>query len=199
MGYRFVRDLLTEQFGSDSLRELHRAVASGEVEQNLDDELRQMEALFFGAYVTVSRQLGLEEEQDVAAGSGAGAEDDAQTFLHWTASMNRDPDLSADARMMVPLFTDPSTKRTKVWVFLGWTRQLVHVSFKQTPNVSVQDKSGQHIDAGRLDVYYGGASYPIATPVIRELYVSKLLNREEFRRHCDAYISTAAILKNLDP
>lgn len=198
VGYRFVRELLTEQFGDGALKQLHRLTAAGPVATNLDDELRQMEALFHGAAVTVSRQLGLAEQRDANVGSGAGSEADAQAFLAWGVNLHRDPDLTTDARMMVPLYFDREQKKTKVWAFLGWTTQRVSVYFNKTPAITVTDKAGKAIDPKRLEVNYAGNSYEIATPVFQELFVSKLLNRNEFRKHCDAYGSTAAIVKNLE-
>lgn len=198
LGYRFVRNLLTEQFGDESLKQLYRLTATGPVSINLDDELRQMEAIFFGASVTVARQLGLAETSEDEAGSGAGAEEDAQTYLRWAANLHRDVDLGTDVRMMVPLYYDIEQKKTKVWAFLGWTTQQVYVRFEQLPAVSVHDNSGMPINPERLDIDYDSSSYTIATPVFQELFVSKLLNRDEFRKHCDAYESTAAIVKNLE-
>lgn len=39
--------------------------------------------------------------------------------------------------------------------------------------------------------------YEFAVPVTAEVYVSRLLNRDEFRRHCDRFKSKEAILANL--
>ncbi len=38
----------------------------------------------------------------------------------------------------------------------------------------------------------------IATPVTAEVYVTKILNRDEFRRHCDLHETASAILASLD-
>jgi hypothetical protein len=37
----------------------------------------------------------------------------------------------------------------------------------------------------------------LATPVMAEVYVSHLLDRDEFRRHCDRYQTLDRILANL--
>lgn len=198
LGYRFVRNVLTEQFGDESLKQMYRLTVNGPVTMNLDDELRQMEALFHGAYVTVTRQLGLVEKNDVDVGSAAGAEVDVATFMKWAENLDRDPDLSADIRMMVPLSHDPVRNRTKAWAFLGWMTSKIYVSFNEPPAVSVCDQAGKLIDPDRLEIIDFMASYTVATPVFHELYVSMLLNRDEFRAHCDAYGSAEAILRNLE-
>jgi hypothetical protein len=198
MSYRFVRTVLAEHFGEASLKQLYRQTATGPVAMNLDDELRQVEGLFLGAYVTTTRQLGMVEQNTDTAGSGAGADADSQAFLNWSANLHRDPDLSTDIRMMVPLYYDPQLKKTKVWAFLGWTTKQIYVSFEVTPGVVVVDAAGNPVPERRLEISYSSAGHSIATPVFQELFVSKLMNRDEFRKHCDAYGSRTAILKNLD-
>ncbi|MDB5334478.1 MAG: hypothetical protein JWN70_97 [Planctomycetaceae bacterium] len=199
LGYRFVRNLLTDQFGVEGLTQMHRLTATGPVSMNLSEELRQMEGLFHGAYVTVTRQLGVMEKNELPVGSDAGPEADAATYLAWAANLLRDPDLITDTRMMVPVYYDPVRRQTKVWAVLGWTTQTVSVRFLQKPAVSVYDKTGNQLNPERLEITYSGNAYAIATPVFQELMVSKLLNRDEFRLHCDAYETTAAIVKNLSP
>ena len=39
---------------------------------------------------------------------------------------------------------------------------------------------------------------PLAYPVTAEVYVDKILNRDQFRWHCDRYRTQSAILKNLE-
>jgi len=39
--------------------------------------------------------------------------------------------------------------------------------------------------------------YQFAVPVLAEVYVSRLLDRDEFRRHCDRFKTREAILANL--
>jgi hypothetical protein len=46
-------------------------------------------------------------------------------------------------------------------------------------------------------VRFQGARYQFAVPVTAEVYVSQLLDRDEFRRHCDRFKTRDAILANL--
>ena len=48
------------------------------------------------------------------------------------------------------------------------------------------------------EIIFHGTHRHLATPVFAEVYVTKLLNRAEFRRHCDAYQTKAAIVANLE-
>jgi len=200
MGYRFVRGVLEETFGRDALGQIHRQSATGPVRENLDDELRRMEALFFGAYVAVSRQLGMPPETTPGSGSGEGPDADAVAFLAWSDRLQDDPDVGRDVRMMVPVFYDDLRKMTKVWVFLGWQPQQVRISFAQRPAVEVFDPDGQPVpaDSDRIVLHYHSQYHTLAYPVTAEVYVTKILNRPEFRAHCDKYKTRSAILANLE-
>ena len=101
---------------------------------------------------------------------------------------------------MVPVFHDIQRNKTKVWVFLGWTSKLVTVDFDRPPTATVFDKAGKHVEQGAADaprLVFHYASYSLAYPVTAELYVTKILDRNEFRAHCDNYKTRSAILANL--
>ncbi len=57
--YRFVRAVITQMFGAESLTRMHRIAPGRKVSPNLDQEIETMENLFYGAYVMACRQLGL--------------------------------------------------------------------------------------------------------------------------------------------
>ncbi|MHC4944337.1 MAG: hypothetical protein ACYTG7_15080, partial [Planctomycetota bacterium] len=127
---------------------------------------------------------------------GRGEEADADTFLSWAGQQN-DPDLSKDARMMVPVFFDQQRRRTKVWAFLGWGRSSVDVSYARQPGYRVKDRTGRDA-TGEVDLLFGNRVYGLAYPIIEEVYVDRILDRDEFRTHCDRYGSRKAILENLE-
>ena len=201
--YRFVREVLEETFGKDNIKQLHRLTATGPVDMNLADELDQMERLFGGAYVVACREIGMTEELPTNLGAGQSAEDQAKTFLRWVASLPSDPDLAPDCRMMVPVFFDQERQQTKVWVMLGWEQANCAFGYVQEPGVKITGPDGKAIPVGMPggdapEVYFSGTHRSLATPVFAEVYVTKLLNRTEFRRHCDTYQTKAAILANLE-
>ena len=47
-------------------------------------------------------------------------------------------------------------------------------------------------------VMFSSEHHDLATPVRAEVYVSRLLDRDQFRRHCDRYRTREAILRNLE-
>lgn len=194
LGYRYVRGVLEEAFGADELTRMHRLGPDGAVEARLSDELTGIEALFLGAHVVVSRQLGL--AHDPSGGDEPTAEAAARAFLAWRQQMAHDPDLSADLRAMVPVFYDDGRKKMKVWVFLGWDSREIEVSFNRPPAVTVLEQPGGAAP-GELIYVWGTLSTAFAYPVTGELYVDRLLDRDEFRRVCDAGGTREGILRLL--
>ncbi|HEV3006579.1 MAG TPA: hypothetical protein VGX78_19065, partial [Pirellulales bacterium] len=195
VAYRFIRQVLVDTFGDEALTEMHRLTAEGPVERNLAEELDAIASLFHGAYVAVCRQLGM--RPDEAAAVGSGDEADAAAFLAWAANPDHDLDLARDARMMVPVFYDQLRRQTKVWVFLGWASQGGWVSFAKPPAAEVLDEAGQRIGDDGPELVYQSTYETFVYPVMAEVYVDRLLNRDEFRRHCDTHASRAVILQNL--
>jgi hypothetical protein len=203
LSYRFVHQVLAETFDSDALRRLHRLTPTRRSELSLAEELDDMEALFYGAHLTVSRQLGLTTDGTSDVGSSKGPEADAGQFAEWAAKLEEDEDLGQDARMMVPVFFDVQRRKTKVWLFLGWTTKPLRISFATPPRVVNTAPAAGGLLArlvGKLkqpEIVFTGTYQELACPVTAEVYVEKILNRDEFRSHCDAYQTESAILESL--
>lgn len=197
VGYRFIRTVLRDTFGTDALRQLHRITADAPVEASLSDELDAIESLFTGAYVTLSRELGMALVG--LPGESANPPDaDAKRFAEWSRAVGDDTDVARDARMMVPVFYDVQRRKTKVWVFLGWSARPVTVYFATAPTAQVFDESGNELEKPPLDLQFHSTHQALPYPVTAEVYVTKILNRAEFRKHCDQYKTQEAILKNLN-
>jgi hypothetical protein len=121
--------------------------------------------------------------------------------------------------MMVPVFYDLQRRRTKVWAFLGWERVSVQVEFHRRPQVLSCERARppEPEPTDRLgvlrrkflkgpepteppevpDVQFTPEAHGLAVPIMAEVYVRQLLNRHEFRRHCDRFGTREAILANL--
>ena len=172
-GYDFVRGVL------ESLRPLHslrRVTYDGVVSLPLDQELTEITSLFRGAAAVVGDELGMRR----ATGS------DAEHFRRWARARS---DTVEDIRMMVPVFYDDQRRQTKVWAILGWATRSLYVSFA-TPPIA-------HIIKGNPIIGWSKTSYQVAYPVFEELYVSRILNRDEFRAHCDCYKTRENIIAHL--
>jgi hypothetical protein len=201
--YRFVRGVLEETFGAEALNGLHRQTppGAGPVTAGLAAELETMEALFAGASAAVSHDLGIVAPIAIApptnaAGRARDPAADRETFLRWATSASADPDLNRDLRMMVPVFFDRARGKSKVWVFLGWSERPVTFSFAQPPAVTVT-RDGRPATRDEAVVEFADSGATLAYPVTAEVYVDRILNRDEFRSHCNRYKTPSAILANL--
>lgn len=80
---------------------------------------------------------------------------------------------------------------------LGWSRRSLVASFAAPPSYAVFDAQGQRASGRKVNVSFYAESPTLLYPVMAEVYVSKILDRDEFRRHCDQYKTRSAILANL--
>ena len=193
--YQFVRDVLRQAFGSDTLPKLRRLTATGPVNLPLDSELTLMEALFHGAYLQSCQEIGMIPESSLKP---VDAHLQVAVLQAWIESIPKDPDLGKDIRMMVPVFYDVGRGRIKVWAVLGVASKHLSVSYAKPPVVrEVKGPGGERVNPGDLDVEFipQYAQYPYI--VSAEVYVSRLLNRTEFRRLCDQKKSFRAIVEGL--
>lgn len=194
LGYRYVRGVLEDVFGPGQLERLHRLTQAGPAPTCLAEELAGIEALFLGAHVSVGKELGL--APDSAAGTDASASEAADWFAAWVRELSSDSDLSLDLRAMVPVFYDVKRRKAKVWAFLGWSRRPIRVSFARPPQATILDRSGRPAaDHPRVRWHELHAYLPY--PVTAELYVDRILDRDEFRRLCDACGTRSEILRRL--
>jgi hypothetical protein len=167
------------------------------VNKSLLQELEEIRCIFVGAHLIACEELGMEpfltaETKDPLAQNWRSAK---ETFKNWAARLNSDPDLSQDCRCMVPVFYDQARGQMKVWVFLGWRQKDLRVDYHHQPTVLSVDNSSLNAPAGMLPGLQGkdpritfcGTTVRAAYPATAEIYVSSLMNREEFAAHCDRY------------
>jgi hypothetical protein len=98
--------------------------------------------------------------------------------------------------MMVPVYYDLARQKTKVWAILGWHKRRLNVSFQTPPTARVFDATGKPADE-EVDLLYSTEEYSLVYPVFAEVLVSRILDRDEFRAHCDRYKTQSKILHNL--
>ena len=192
--YQFIRELLITTFGQTALNNVQRQTAVGKLSKSLLQELMEMEALFYGAYQMAAHQIGMDIDTQLSERSILMKTVDESQTEDWIQSFMDDPDVGADIRMMVPVFYDIERKMTKVWVVLGYSKKPLTVSFKKPPAATITDAKGKKANA---DLEFESIRKDLIYPVSAEIYVKKLLNRDEFRALCDKYKTRSAILKAL--
>ena len=97
---------------------------------------------------------------------------------------------------MVPVFYDVERRKTKVWVFLGWSSRPITVSFTRAPQATILDLDGKPA-RGRVSIRWGKLHAQLPYPVTGELYVDQILDRNEFRSFCDACGTRTEIMRRL--
>jgi hypothetical protein len=195
LAYRFVRALLEKTLGRPALAKLRRRTASGPINIPLDRELRLAESLFYGAYLSTARELGMTPKNHPDLGMGV--RKSLALYQRWDP--RKDPDVSRDIRMMVPVYYDVQRRKIKVWAVLGVTTRPLSVYYKKKPKVvQVKDSEGNEIDLSKVDVSHPSAKLTLAYPVMAELYVKEPLDRKEFRELCDKHKTQPAILQALE-
>jgi hypothetical protein len=196
--YRFVREVVEKAFGLGGLESMRRLTEVGLVNLSLGAELRLMEALFHGAYLQSCAEIGMTPEEDPDLGTPTGPNASRALLGTWLASLRRDPDLGRDIRMMVPIFYDIGRRKTKVWVVLGVATKPLHVSYATPPKVKeIKGSDGMCVDPRKVAVKFGGDSHQIAYFATAEVYVTRVLDRTEFRQHCDRHKTYGEIVSNL--
>lgn len=191
--YAYVQQVVTQAFGADALAGMRRMTAAGPVETPLGEELEGMRSLFVGAHALACRELGMSPDKS-ARTEGAAA---IERLEAWRKALVSDPDLSIDTRMMVPLFVDQLRGQTKVLVVLGWAQRSLSVGFDTPPVVTVRKAANSRIARSHPPVKFVGTNVTIQFPVMAEVYVSRILDRDEFRRLCDQHRWRDAILQAL--
>jgi len=196
--YRFVREVCQQAIGAEGLDHLRRLTAAGPVNLPLLAELRLMEALFQGAYLQTCEEIGMKPEEAGSLGSPKETSTDRALLGAWLSSVGKDPDLGNDVRMMVPVFYDVIRKKTKVWAVLGIATRPLEVSYASVPTVEqIEGPDGKAVKPKDVEVVFEDESRRIAYIASAEVYVSRLLNRQEFRDHCDRYKTYQAIVSHL--
>jgi hypothetical protein len=194
LGYRFARGVLEEAVGGAQLAGMHRLTPAGALRATLAEELAQIESLFMGAHVRVSRQLGL--SPDASAGNESVADAASERFAAWAQGLDADPDLAQDLRTMVPVYYDIERNKTRVWAFLGWASRRVEVSYARPPKATILNRRGRPVSDGPT-IRWGTLYTELAYPVTAEVYVDRILDREEFRRLCDGCGTRTEIMRKL--
>jgi hypothetical protein len=196
--YRFVSKLLESTFGADGLQSMHRLGPDGRARRNLKEELDEMQALFCGAYLVACQESALQPLKTLQLDGSEIPAADADVFKHWALTAHQDKDVISDTRMMVPIADDPANHRTKVWAFCGWCKNTLSIWYQKAPKlISLTPLSPSTKNPPPQVEFTSVDSHEVAFPVCAEIYVDKVLDRNEFRHLCDKHKSINEILKAL--
>ncbi|WP_426736056.1 hypothetical protein [Myxococcus faecalis] len=186
--YRFLRQVIEESLGEDALASVRRALAEGQKDESLWDELVWMEQLFRGAHAIVREELGVESipEVDLPAVS---------LTRQWLQMWKWDSDVQADIRRVVPLEFDKSRRLTRAMAVMGFLNSTLEARFRQVPQIRVFERGSHQITEVEPTIL--PAQYHSLSPVAEEVYVRTVPDPSAFRELCDTHCSREAILQAL--
>ncbi|AKF86893.1 hypothetical protein MFUL124B02_35480 [Myxococcus fulvus 124B02] len=186
--YRFLRQVLEESLGEDALTSVRRALAEGQKDESLWDELVWMEQLFRGAHVIVRDELGVEATPEVDLPA-------VSLTSQWLQKWKWDSDIQADARRVVSLGFDPSRGRTRAVAMMGFLNVTLEARFLQVPRIRVFERGSDRL--ADVEPTMLPAQYNTLSPVAEEVYVRTVPDPASFRELCDRQCSREAILRAL--
>jgi hypothetical protein len=182
MSYQFIREALLEYFGEVVL-----------TEEGVLHDLLDMESLLFGAYEICCEEIGLASQANMLS-----AREKLQSkslTRQWLTNVKSDQDIAEDIRAMVPLFYDIGRGKTKVLAILGYSAVPLRIDYVSKPDIKIY-QYGEEITSS-ANIQWSDQEATILKLETAELYVDKLLNREEFRAVCDEHKTKSGILNAL--
>ena len=99
---------------------------------------------------------------------------------------------------MFPIFYDVVRKKTKVWAVLGIATKPLTVSYATPSSNKSKDRTAKLIKPEDVKVRFIGEFHETACFATAEAYVTRLLDRTEFRKHCDQHGTHKAIIRSLE-
>jgi hypothetical protein len=192
--YAFLVTFLEASLGKEALRSLHGLRQGGPRPADLYTELRSQRDLFYGLYLVSCEDIGL--KPSLKKDQPVDGERCYKLACDWHRTAWDDPDLSADTRVAVPIFTDANRGVTRLWATLGVRVARLKVEYVRPPHLKPED-GGDWAPVGgdRL----GPVEYLIAVDEFAEVELRGLRvpTREELRRVCDRHKTKAAIVAAL--
>jgi len=196
--YQFVHDVLHRSFGLEGLEKMRRLTADGPVNLPLGEEIHLMQVLFHGAYLQACGEIGMTPGSEEDLGNGKDANAHRAILKAWLATIRKDPDLGKDVRMMVPIFYDLGRQKTKVWMVLGIATKPLSVSYATPPLVKgMKGPDRRDVKSSDVEVNFTLDYHQAAYFATAEVYVTRLLDRTEFREHCARHKTYRAIVSKL--
>ncbi len=162
--FRFLRDVVEEGWGNVALA-APQMREHGLIARTLSEGISEVVELCEAAGALSLLEL---------AGEGQG--EDVESLRARLRSLASDPDVTLDARGMVPLgLLPPPDPRIRALVFAGWEVHDLEVTMT-------------HLRFRPPGVALGKERHPLPVPVVREIVVEPdaLLDRAAFRRHLDS-------------
>ncbi len=188
--YRFVRGVLETTLGKAFLEDVARLTEDGPVNMPLAMELSLLEDLFLGAAHRARRLLGLPVAEPRWSQEAV--------LQAWRSSVEEDPDLGQDIRMMVPVFYDVMRGKYRVWAVLGLGSRPIEVAYEQPPRVAGITQDGREVDRDSFWMVFERIRVDLPYLVSAEFWTDRLLDRPSFQALCDRARTVSGLLSHFE-
>lgn len=181
--YGFLSEQLVEHLGPAVIDTVPVAFGG----PSIRNALLYMELLFAGAAAASRRELAqpaaFESRHDAAVA----------VFRSWQADSVRDPDLSVDLRVAVPVYLDRQRQTVRLCVTLGVETRSLDIEFVEPPRYAVHGPSSDDTNVETV-----GRRVTILAPITIECDAYEPPSRAEVRALCELHKTPAAIADALD-
>jgi hypothetical protein len=181
--YAFLANFLEAALGKEILIGLHGLKHYGERPADLFAELRQMRDLFYGLYLVSAEDIGL--KPDLAEDEGVDQEGCYKLAAQWIPQAFADPDLAADIRVSVPIYSDPGRNIVRLWATLGVRLAKLKVTYARPPHLKPANESADWKQAKHHQLQAAEFIIPVDEFAEFELDGLRTLTRDELRGICD--------------
>ena len=193
--YAFLANFLESTLGESTLKSLRGLREGGEREMDLHAELRWMRDLFYGLSLLSAEDIGLKPA--LLDGEAVDRDASEKVAADWLAKIASDPDLAADTRVSVPVYSDPRTGLVRLWMTIGVRLTALDARYVRGPRVRPTDGSGdwQAVESYKLSPI----QYIIPVDEFAEVEVKggRVFNRAELRAICDRMKTKEKIVEAL--
>ena len=189
--YRFVENYLESSLGRESLNQLVGLRETSDRGMPLGNELANIRNRFYGLYLIVCDDIGMQPE--FADGETVDVDACYDLAQLWLDEIESNIDLGLDTRVSVPVGHNSMENTTRLWSTIGVRLAKLDVSYINPPRIRPQGElEWQDVKSRSVK----RSSYVIAVDEFAELTIkgARTFNRDEFRAFCDQHKSREAIV-----
>lgn len=193
--YAFLETILTSTLGEPFLNN-HKGLKKGGTRSlSLAKELKWMKQFFYGLHLLSCEDIGL--KNSLLKDELKDKEACEKTAKEWLGQWTKDPDLSVDTRVVVPIAQDARTRRTRLWSTIGVRGVKLNAWYVTAPKWRSLKKKEKWVELERYQLQR--SDYIILTDDFAEYEIGGFIppTREEFRRRCNRGQTKKEVLKEL--
>ncbi|MEE9457163.1 MAG: hypothetical protein V3W11_08435 [bacterium] len=204
-GYGFIRRALTNYLTKASLEDVTGVNESGSSRTNLDQELADIQELYYGLYLESCMEIGLAPE--IAPDEIGDKEKAISRAQDWLNDWRADPVMARDIRIIVPVGygeTPSHEPYLNCWAITGVRAELIRTYYSDPPECRIVEgriEEGEGPGQVQFEFPTGTSEYDVI--LVPETIDVKIpgtvpMTRDEFRALCDLHETSPDIKTALE-